>query len=83
MVDLPRLVAMLTTNPARLLNLNRGTLAIGAPGDVTLLDPDREWTVDKARFASKARNTPFDGWELKGRAVRTMVEGRTVWEDGA
>ncbi len=82
-VDLPRLVAMLTTNPARLLNLNRGTLAIGAPGDVTLLDPDREWTVDKARFASKARNTPFDGWELKGRAVRTMVEGRTVWEDGA
>jgi dihydroorotase len=82
-VDVPRLVAMLTVNPARLLGLDRGTLAIGAVGDVTLLDPDREWMVDKEKFASKARNTPFDGWRLKGRAVRTIVGGCTVWEAGA
>lgn len=82
-LELPGLVAMLTANPARLLGLDRGTLSIGAPGDVTLLDPDREWTVDKSKFASKARNTPFQGWELKGRAVRTVVGGRTAWEVGA
>ena len=79
-VDLPRLVAMLTVNPARLLALDRGTLAPGAPGDVTLLDPDRPWVVDKDKFASKGRNTPFHGWELRGRAVRTIVGGSTVWE---
>ena len=78
-VDLPRLVAMLTKNPASLLRLDRGTLAIGAPGDVTLMDPDRAWRVDKDQFASKGRNTPFHGWELRGRAVGTIVGGRTVW----
>lgn len=79
-VDLPRLVAMLTAEPARLLGLDRGTLADGAPGDVTILDPSREWTVDKNLFRSKGRNTPFDGWNLRGRAVCTIVGGRTVWE---
>jgi dihydroorotase len=82
-VDLPRLIAMLTNNPARLLGLDRGTLGVGKPGDVTLLDPDREWTVDKEQFASKGRNTPFHGWKLRGRAVRTIVGGRTVWEIAA
>lgn len=70
----------MTVNPARLLALDRGTLAPGAPGDVTLLDPDRPWVVDKDKFASKGRNTPFHGWELRGRAVRTIVGGSTVWE---
>ncbi len=79
-VDLPRLVAMLTVNPAKLLKLDRGTLAPGAAGDVTILDPDHAWTVDKEKFASKGRNTPFHGWNLRGRAVRTIVGGRTVWE---
>lgn len=79
-VDLPRLIAMYTVEPANLLRLDRGTLAIGAPGDVTILDPDLEWTVDKERFESRSRNTPFHGWELKGRAVRTIVGGETVWE---
>lgn len=79
-VDLPRFVSMLTRNPAELLKLDRGTLAVGAPGDVTLLDPDHEWTVDKEKFASKGRNTPFHGWNLRGRAVRTIVGGRTVWQ---
>lgn len=81
-VGLPALVAMLTSNPARLLGLDRGTLAVGAPGDVTMLDPGREWVVDKELFASKSRNSPFHGMELKGRAVRTVVSGRSVWECG-
>jgi len=78
-IDLPRFVAMLTANPARLLNLDRGTLSAGAPGDVTILDPQREWTVDRETFASKGRNTPFHGWKLRGRAIRTIVGGQTVW----
>jgi dihydroorotase len=79
-VDLPRLVAMLAANPAKLLKLDRGSLALGAPGDVTILDPGMAWTVDKDTFASKGRNTPFHGWNLRGRALRTIVGGRTVWE---
>ena len=79
-IGLTRLIEMFTTEPARLLKLDRGTLGIGAPADVTLMDPDLEWTVDKAKFASRSRNTPFHGWQLKGRAVRTIVAGKTVWE---
>ncbi len=79
-LDLPRLLACLTSNPARLLGLASGTLSLGAPADITLIDPELEWTVDAANFASASRNTPFDGWKLKGRAVRTIVAGRTVWE---
>ncbi len=79
-IDLPRLIQMLTINPARLLGLEAGTLSLGTPADITLIDPGLEWTVDAARFESASRNTPFDGWQLKGRAVRTMVAGETVWE---
>ena len=79
-LDLPRLIAMFTQNPARLLGLDRGTLSVGAPGDVTLIDPSLEWTVDREASFSLSRNTPFHGWELKGRAVRTVVGGQTVWK---
>ena len=78
-IDLPRLIALLTIEPARLLRLDRGTLAPGAPADVTLIDPDLEWTVDASTFQSRSANTPFHGRELKGRAVRTIVAGKTVW----
>ena len=70
---------MFTVNPARLLKLNAGTLSAGAVGDVTLIDPDLEWTVDTKAFETASYNTPFNGWKLKGRAVRTIVSGRTVW----
>jgi dihydroorotase len=79
-IELARVVEMLTVNPARLLGLDRGTLSYGTAADVTLIDPDLEWTVDKNAFASRSRNTPFHGWQLKGRAVRTIVAGKTVWE---
>ena len=78
-IDLPRLIALLTIEPARLLRLDRGTLSPGAQADVTLIDPGLEWTVDATAFQSRSANTPFHGWELKGRAVRTIVGGKTVW----
>ncbi len=79
-IGLPRLIELFTANPAKLLGLDRGTLSIGAVADVTLINPDLEWTVDKQASASLSRNTPFHGWELKGRAVRTIVAGETVWD---
>ncbi len=78
-IALPRLIEMYTVNPARLLQSDAGTLSVGRAADVTLIDPDLEWTVDAKSFQSMSRNTPFDGWKLKGRAVRTIVGGKTVW----
>ena len=79
-IDIVRLLEMYTVEPARLLRINAGTLSIGAPADVTLIDPDLEWTVRIDKFESASRNSPFDGWKLKGRAVRTIVEGKTIWK---
>jgi dihydroorotase len=80
-IDLPRLVALLSTNPARVLGLPGGTLAVDAPADVTVLDLKRRRKVDLARFESKGRCTPFAGLALKGWPVATIVGGRVVWTD--
>jgi dihydroorotase len=79
LLTLPRLVSLLSTRPARLFDLPGGSLAVGAPGDVTVLDLDRRYTVDPDRFESKGRNTPFGGLTLTGRAVATVVGGRVVF----
>src|SRR6476469_4960142 len=79
-IELPRLIEMYTVNPARLLRIDAGTLSVGRSADITLIDPSLEWTVDASTFQSMSRNTPFDGWKLKGRAVRTIVGGKTVWK---
>jgi dihydroorotase len=79
-IDLKRLIAMYTINPAGLLRLPKGTLAVGADADITLIDPNLEWTYRKEDSLSLSRNTPFDGWEFKGRAVRTIVAGETQYE---
>jgi dihydroorotase len=81
LVDLPRLVALLSTNPARVLDLPGGTLAPGSPADVTVLDLARNRQVDAIRFESKGRNTPFGGWILKGWPVATVVDGKLAWDD--
>lgn len=81
LLGLPRLVALLSTNPARVLDLPGGTLAPGAPADITLLDLARSQKVDPARFQSKGRNTPFGGWVLKGWPVATIVGGTVAWDD--
>jgi len=80
LVSLPQLVALLSTNPARVLGLPGGTLAPGAPADVTLLDLAKRRTVDPARFASRSRNTPFGGLALRGWPALTIVAGRVVWK---
>jgi dihydroorotase len=81
-LSLSQMVAAMSTNPARILSVPGGTLAPGSPADVTLMDLNREWTVDANRFASKSRNCPFNGWTLKGKAVMTVVGGKVVWEEG-
>ncbi len=79
-IDIARLIAMYTIEPARLLKIDAGTLSIGARADVTLIDPELEWTVWIDQFESASRNSPFNGWKLKGRAVRTIAGGKTVWK---
>ena len=82
-ISIERAVACLTSVPAGLLRLSKGTLKPGADADVTLIDPEAEWTVDPDEFRSKGRNTPFAGWRLKGRVVRTLVGGRVVFTSDA
>ena len=72
----PRLIEAMSTLPARILGIERGTLAPGAVGDVTIIDPGMEWRVDASKFRSKSANSPFDRWTLHGRAVATIVAGR-------
>jgi dihydroorotase len=79
-IDIARLIEMYTVEPARLLKLDAGTLSIGARADVTLINPELEWTVSVDQFESASRNSPFNGWKLRGRAVRTIVGGKTVWQ---
>jgi dihydroorotase len=74
-LDWPSALAKMTVNPARILGIPKGTLAVGAEADITIIDPERRWRVDPATFRSKSRNTPFAGMELKGRATTVMVGG--------
>lgn len=80
----PRLIELLTLEPARLLGLEArgfGTLGVGAPADVTVIDPNAEWTIDRARFRSGSANTPFHGWRVRGRIAAVFVGGRRVDQD--
>ena len=79
-VDLPRLLAAMSSRPAELLGLSGGTLRPGAPADVIVIDPDIPWILDPAELKSKCKNTPFDEARLQGRVVRTIVAGRTAYE---
>ncbi len=75
----PRMIELMTRTPAKLCGLDAhglGTLAEGSPADVTVIDPNLEWTIQASQFASKSRNCPFDGWSVRGRAVMTVVGGR-------
>jgi dihydroorotase len=74
-----QLIEKMSTNPARVCGLNAGTLAVGAPADVVLIDPKREWTVSSS-FRSKSNNSPFVGWNLTGRAVLTLVGGEVRFD---
>lgn len=78
-IDLSTLVERMSCGPARAFHLPGGTLAEGNPADVTVFDPNEVWTVEPRAFLSKSRNTPFSGWELKGRPKLTIVGGRIVF----
>ena len=76
-IDWPEMIAMMTDKPAHLCQLKgKGQLGIGADADVTVIDPNFRWTIDANQFKSKSRNCPFDGWDVTGRAVTTIVAGQ-------
>lgn len=71
----PQVIAKLTVEPAKLLGISKGTLRPGADADVTIIDPETRWTIDPSKFLSKSRNTPYGGWEVRGRAHTAIVGG--------
>ena len=75
-IPLMHMIAKFTVNPARLLNLDKGTLSVGADADVTVFDLEQEWIFNREDSASKSKNNPFFGWQLKGKAVATIVAGK-------
>ncbi|UCD86807.1 MAG: dihydroorotase [Desulfobacterales bacterium] len=80
-MDLTGLVAKMSMNPARILNIAHIGLKPGNPADLTIIDPEKKFTIDANTFRSKSRNTPFNGCELKGKAVLTMVAGNVVFRE--
>jgi dihydroorotase len=79
-LDWSTAIEKMTINPARILGLKKGTLVEGADADITIIDPDARWTVDPQRFRSKSTNTPFAGWQLRGRAETVIVGGKVKFE---
>ena len=78
-IRLSRLVELLSVNPARILRVPGGTLAVGAPADITIVAPDLRVRVDARALRSRSKNTPFDGWELRGGVAATIVGGRPLF----
>lgn len=81
-LDLNTLISKMTAEPAKLFALSGGTLSVGSPADIAILDLDREWTVEAENFYTRGTHSPFVGRRLKGRAVMTMVDGQVVMRDG-
>jgi len=83
MISAARMVELMASNPARLLRLNAGSLTVGSPADITIIDPNCHWVVDPRSFRSKSRNTPFAGMNLRGKAMTTIVGGEIVFDSRA
>lgn len=81
-LSLKEVVQKMSTNPARIFNVTGGTLAVGMPADIAVIDLNKEWTVEVEKFESKARNCPFNGWKLKGQVVTTIVGGKVIVDNG-
>ena len=77
-LSLKELVRKMSANPARIFRINGGSLAVGMPADIAIIDMNKEWTVDIEKFESKARNCPFNGWKLSGQVVTTLVGGKVI-----
>jgi dihydroorotase len=80
-LTISQLVTKMSLNPAKILGVPGGTLKVGAPADISLIDLNRKWQVDANAFASKSRNCPFHGWPLQGKAIMTIVAGKVVWQE--
>jgi len=78
-LDLKELISKFTSGPAEVLGLDIGTIEIGKKADITVIDPDFKYTIDKEKFYSKSRNTPFNGRKVKGRTIATIVSGKFVY----
>ena len=83
LIPVARLIELLSVNPARIIGVPGGSLSEGAPADISILAPDLAVTVNVARMRSKSKNTPFDGWRLRGGVAATIVGGRVVYENEA
>ena len=84
-ISLTQLLSKLTCEPAKVIGRNGelGTLKAGAPANITILDPDREWIVDSRNFASKGKNTPYDGYKFKGKVMATISRGKLAYTDNS
>lgn len=74
-----QMAAKMSWNPAKILGIDKGSLKVGKTADITIIDPEAEYTIDVNQFASKGKNTPFHGWKVKGKVMRTIVAGKTVY----
>jgi dihydroorotase len=81
-ISIPQLIAKLTVGPAEVLRMENYSLAIGNPADITVFDPEAEYVIDKEKFYSKSRNTPFDGMTVKGKIDLTVVDGKIAYRGG-
>ncbi len=78
-LTLAKAVEKLTSKPAQLFQLDRGALGVGDVADIVLFDPNAEYSIDVKKFKSRSKNSPFDGWKVKGKVMRTLVSGKTVY----
>ena len=81
-IRLSRMVELLSVNPARILNVAGGALSEGAPADITIIAPDLKVRIEASKLRSRSKNTPFDGWRLRGGVAATIVGGRAVYVNG-
>jgi len=81
-LTMSELVRKMSLNPAAIIQVDRGHLSEGAAADVTVFDPDLDWTMEKEKLESKSKNSPFLGWKMKGRATDVIVGGKHVLQDG-
>lgn len=81
MLSVEEVIAKMTLKPARIMNLPHGVIELNCPADITIIDPQLKWVVDADRFASKSRNTPFNGMELTGKTVLTMANGEVIYDE--
>jgi dihydroorotase len=79
-MTLSDLIQKLTSSPARIVGLAGNTLSVGETADLTIFDPEARWSVKKEKFLSKSKNSPFIGWELKGKVLATVMNGRKTYQ---